>query len=70
LEGRARSAPALGQSRPLRAVEALEHMGAPEARQVLEALVKGAPGARLTQAARAALGRLDRRPALVGAARP
>jgi hypothetical protein len=70
LEGRARSAPALGQSRPLRAVEALEHMGAPEARQVLEALGKGAPGARLTQAARAALGRLDRRPALVGAARP
>jgi hypothetical protein len=60
LKRRARSAPALDQPRPLRAVEALEHMGTPEARQVLEALGKGAPGARLTQAAQAALGRLDR----------
>jgi hypothetical protein len=63
LRGRPRPALPREASRPLRAVEALEHMGTPEARQVLEALGKGAPGARLTEAARAALGRLGRRPA-------
>jgi RNA polymerase sigma factor (sigma-70 family) len=45
----------------LRAVEVLEHIGTPEARGVLEALAKGAPEARLTREAKAALDRLERR---------
>lgn len=44
--------------RALRAVEALEKIGSPEARQVLEGLTRGAEGARLTLAAQAALKRL------------
>jgi hypothetical protein len=47
--------------RQLRAVELLESLGSAEARQVLETLAKGAPGARLTKEARAALDRLNRR---------
>jgi RNA polymerase sigma factor (sigma-70 family) len=47
--------------RELRAVEVLEHVGSPAARAVLEALSKGAPDARLTRDARAALDRLARR---------
>jgi hypothetical protein len=47
--------------RMLRAVEALELAGTSEARAVLEALVKGAPEARLTRHASAALKRLERR---------
>jgi RNA polymerase sigma factor (sigma-70 family) len=46
----------------LRAVEALEYVGTPEARQVLERLAEGAPDAWLTQDAKAARERLDRRP--------
>jgi WD40 repeat protein len=42
----------------LRAVEVLERIGTPEAKQVVEALAKGAPGARLTQDARRTLQRL------------
>jgi len=45
----------------LRAVEMLEHEGSPEARQVLEAVSQGAPQARLTQDAKAALERLAKR---------
>jgi RNA polymerase sigma factor (sigma-70 family) len=48
--------------RVLRAVEVLEHVGTPAARQVLEVLCQGAPEARLTREARAALYRLARRP--------
>jgi WD40 repeat protein len=48
--------------RQLRAVEVLEHVGSPEAREVLEKLAGGAPEARLTREARAALDRLARRP--------
>jgi WD40 repeat protein len=48
--------------RPLRAVEVLEHLGTPEARQLLEALAQGAPEARLTREAKASLERLARRP--------
>lgn len=45
----------------VRAVTVLEQAGSPEAREVLEQLAKGAPGARLTQEARAALDRLVKR---------
>jgi WD40 repeat protein len=44
--------------RPLRAVEALEKVGTPEARRVLAALAGGAPEARLAREANAALERL------------
>ncbi|HWG47813.1 MAG TPA: sigma-70 family RNA polymerase sigma factor [Gemmataceae bacterium] len=47
--------------RRLRAMEVLEHIGTPEARQVLESLAKGAPTARLTQEAKVALDRLAKR---------
>ncbi len=47
--------------RNLRAVEVLEHLGTPEARQVLESLAKGAAGACLTREAKASLERLAKR---------
>jgi hypothetical protein len=50
------------QMRALRAVEALEQMGGPEATMLLRALAEGAPGARLTREARASLARLAKRP--------
>jgi hypothetical protein len=46
--------------RSLRALEVLEHIARPEARQLLQKLAKGAPEARLTREAKAALGRLKR----------
>lgn len=46
-----------------RALELLEHLGTPDARRLLEALAEGAPEARLTQEARAALARLGRQAA-------
>jgi hypothetical protein len=49
--------------RELRAVEVLEHIGTAQARQVLQQLSLGAPGARLTDAARASLERLAKRKA-------
>jgi hypothetical protein len=47
--------------RGLRAVEVFEHRADAEARRLLEVLAQGAPQARLTQAAQAALRRLSRR---------
>jgi hypothetical protein len=49
------------QLRAIRAIEALERIGSAEARQVLEGLARGAPAARLTNEARAALRRLPPR---------
>jgi len=49
------------QLRFVRAVEALEKMGTPEARSVLKTLAGGAPGALPTREARAALDRLGER---------
>jgi hypothetical protein len=52
-----------GRWREVRAVEVLEHIGTPEARQLLQTLSKGTPEARLTQEATASLERLAKRPA-------
>src|SRR5207245_2427008 len=48
--------------REVRAIEALEHIGTPEAKQLLQTLTKGASEARLTQEAKASLERLAKRP--------
>jgi hypothetical protein len=45
----------------VRAIEVLERIATPEARQLLDVLAKGAPGARLTGEAKSALERLNRR---------
>jgi hypothetical protein len=47
--------------RPLRAIEALEHIGNSEAQDCLGKLAQGAPEARLTQEAKASLERLKKR---------
>jgi hypothetical protein len=47
--------------RSLRAVEVLEMIATPEARQLLQSLSKGSADARLTREAKASLERLDRR---------
>jgi WD40 repeat protein len=52
--------PPAAQLRAWRALAVLEYAGTPQARAVLEALAAGAPEARLTQQARAALERLKR----------
>jgi hypothetical protein len=44
----------------LRAIEALEHIGTPEARKLLETLATGTPEARLTREAKAALKRVEK----------
>jgi hypothetical protein len=49
------------QLRFVRAVEALERMGTPEARQLLRTLAQGAPGAHVTRQAQEALDRLQNR---------
>ncbi len=53
--------PSGARLRRLRAVEVLERIGTPEAREVLQMLAKGAPEARLTQEAKASLERLAKR---------
>jgi len=50
--------PNLEAVRPTRALELLERVGTPEAKQVLEELAKGDPDAPLTREARATLQRL------------
>ena len=45
---------------PSRAIALLEHIGNPEAKKVLERVAAGAPGARLTDEAAAALKRLGK----------
>jgi RNA polymerase sigma factor (sigma-70 family) len=57
------SPPSGTQLRPLRVIEVLEHLDAPEARRLLQTLAGGAAEARLTQEAKASLGRLTARPA-------
>ncbi len=49
--------------RAVRATEALEQIGTPEARQILEKLASAAPEATLAQEAKASLDRLTKRPA-------
>jgi hypothetical protein len=48
------------QLRVLRALEILEQIGSPDARQVLETVAGGAPGGRITEDAKACLKRLER----------
>jgi hypothetical protein len=50
--------------RTVRAVEVVEHVGTPQARELLETLAGGTPEARLTQEAKASLERLSRRHSL------
>jgi WD40 repeat protein len=56
-----RSGPTGHELRRLRVIEILEHIAAPGASAVLEKLAAGAPEARPTQEAKAALGRLEER---------
>jgi hypothetical protein len=46
--------------RLVRGLEVLEFSGTPEAKQALQRLAQGAPGATLTEEAKAALGRMRR----------
>ena len=48
--------------REVRAIEVMEQIGSPEARELLQVLAKGAPGAGLTEEAKASLERLSRKP--------
>jgi WD40 repeat protein len=58
------SIPTVAPLREVRAVELLELIGSPDARQVLNSLAEGAPSARLTEQAREAMQRLARRAVL------
>jgi hypothetical protein len=55
---RERGSPSAERLRIGRALEVPEHIGSPDARQVLQTLAMGAPGAYLTREAKAALERL------------
>lgn len=59
-EVESRRAPSGDRLRGLRAVELLEWVATPDARQTLVALAQGAPGAALTEDAKASLARLNR----------
>jgi hypothetical protein len=60
VEAVARQPPSAALLQSLRALEVLEAIGTPAVRQVVESLTKGAPGARLTEDAKATLDRLTR----------
>ena len=60
LERLERRVPPPGELREVRAVEALERMATPEARELLRALSEGAKETRVTQEAKASLDRLTR----------
>jgi WD40 repeat protein len=60
LEGFEKSGPASDLLQPMRALEVLEHIATPEAREALEALAKGPPDAKLTREAKAILQRLPK----------
>jgi RNA polymerase sigma factor (sigma-70 family) len=53
---------ALELIRSLRAIEALEHIGTPDASELLQRMARGAADARLTQEAQTSLDRLAKRP--------
>jgi hypothetical protein len=55
--------PSPEQLRVLRSLEVLERLATPEAHQLLQALVRRTPDGWLVQEARAAAGRMARRPA-------
>jgi dipeptidyl aminopeptidase/acylaminoacyl peptidase len=55
--------PSVAQLRVIRAVQVLECIGDRDARKLLDKLAQGSPAARLTEAAKAALERLSKRPA-------
>jgi hypothetical protein len=59
----ARENPPADRLREMRALEALERTDTPASRQALERLAEGAPQADITEGAKAALGRLAKRPA-------
>ncbi len=59
----ARGVPGPVEVRRIRAIHVLELIGSPEARTVLQLLAKGAPAARQTWEAQAALDRLAKRAA-------
>jgi hypothetical protein len=59
---RERWSPSQERLRTRRSLEVLERAGTPEARRLLEALAAGAPGAWLTEDAKASLTRLSDRP--------
>jgi hypothetical protein len=61
LEGVRATATSPENLRSLRGVEVLEHLGTPDARQVLESLAKGATEARLAREVKGALERLAKR---------
>ena len=48
------------QLQPVRATEVLEHIGTPEAKDILARLIQGTPGLRLTEEAKSSLDRLGK----------
>jgi outer membrane protein assembly factor BamB len=53
--------PSAQQLQPVRAVEVLEHIGTPEAKEIVDRLAQGAPGLRLTEEAKSSLERLKKK---------
>ncbi len=53
--------PSAQQLRPVRAAEVLEHIGTPEAKEIVDRLAQGAPGLRLTEEAKGSLERMKKK---------